>query len=94
MESNCEALMSNKDKLIKEIFASPIRSNIKWKDVESLLRQLGAEVTEGSGSRVRISLNGLRAVFHRPHPQKEMDKGAVKDLRELLTKSGISQQNQ
>lgn len=86
--------MSNKDKLIKEIFASPIRSNIKWKDVESLLRQLGAEVTEGSGSRVRISLNGLRAVFHRPHPQKEMDKGAVKDLRELLTKSGISQQNQ
>ena len=29
------------------------------------------------GSRVRIALNGVRAVFHRPHPQKETDRGAV-----------------
>ena len=27
---------------------------------------LGAEISEGNGSRVRIALNGVRAVFHRP----------------------------
>jgi len=29
---------------------------------------MGAEVSEGSGSRVRIALNGVKAIFHRPHP--------------------------
>lgn len=60
------------------IFDDPVRSNIGWRDIESMLDAAGAEITEGAGSRVRITLNGVRAVFHRPHPQKESDKGAVK----------------
>lgn len=54
-----------------------------------MLVELGAEIDEGSGSRVRIALNDVRAVFHRPHPQKETDKGAVKDLRRFLTEAGV-----
>lgn len=61
---------------LQAIFADPVRSNIVWRDVEMLLVACGAEITEGNGSRVRIALNGIRAVFHRPHPQKETDKGA------------------
>ena len=38
---------------------------------------LGAERFEGNGSRIRFLLNGIKATFHRPHPQKETDKGAV-----------------
>ena len=49
----------------------------------------GAELSEGSGSRVRVYLNGVRAVFHRPHPAKEVDKGAVKSLRRFLVEAGI-----
>ena len=45
--------------------------------------------TQGSGSRVRILLNEVRAVFHEPHPQKETDKGAVKSVREFLIKAGV-----
>jgi len=45
---------------------------------------LGAEFKEGSGSRVRIKLHDFWAVFHRPHPQKETDKSAVKAMREFL----------
>jgi len=37
---------------------------------DTMLKAAGAEITEGAGSRVRIALNGVRAVFHRPHPQK------------------------
>ena len=43
------------------------------------------EFSEGEGSWVRIVLNGVRAVFHRPHPQKETDKGAVRSLRQFLS---------
>ncbi|WP_426161252.1 type II toxin-antitoxin system HicA family toxin [Phyllobacterium sp. DC4000-4] len=46
-------------------------------------------MTEGQGSRVRIALNGIRAVFHRPHPQKETDKGAVKSVRRVLLEAEI-----
>lgn len=75
---------------LEAIFEDPVRSNIVWRDIESMLEAAGAEITEGAGSRVRIALNGVRAVFHRPHPQKETDKGAVKSMRRFLTEAGVT----
>jgi len=49
---------------------------------------LGAEISEGKESRVRIYLNGIRAIFHRPHPQKETDKGALRSMRRFLNEAG------
>ncbi|WP_288581535.1 type II toxin-antitoxin system HicA family toxin [uncultured Methylobacterium sp.] len=49
----------------------------------------GGEVLGGRGSRVRVALSGVRAVFHRPHPQKETDRGAVKSVRRFLLEAGI-----
>jgi hypothetical protein len=69
------------------LFQNPVRADIAWRDVEALLVALSAEITEGSGSRVRIALNGVRMVFHRPHPGKETDKGAVKAVRMFLVRS-------
>jgi len=66
----------------------PVRASIVWHDIEALFRACGGEIGEGSGSRV--ALNGVRAVFHRPHPQKETDKGAVKSVRRFLTEAGIT----
>jgi len=56
----------------------------------SMLKAQGAVISEGNGSRVRISLNGIRAVFHRPLPQKETDKGAVKSMRRFLSEAGVT----
>lgn len=76
-------------KTLEAIFAEPVRSNIVWNDIESMLIALGAEVSEGRGSRVRIALKGVRAVFHRPHPRKETVKGAVVSMRRFLTEAGV-----
>jgi hypothetical protein len=75
---------------LSAIFEEPVRSNIPWREIEAMLEAAGAEITEGNGSRVRIALNGVRAVFHRPHPQKETDKGAVKSTRRFLTEAGLT----
>ncbi|TAK12268.1 MAG: type II toxin-antitoxin system HicA family toxin [Anaerolineae bacterium] len=75
---------------LERIFTDPIPSNLNWKDIENLLTALGAEISEGSGSRLRVTLNGVRAVFHRPHPQKETDKGAMKSMRRFLFTAGIA----
>lgn len=73
----------------ESIFENPVKAGIVWRDIEALLVALGAEISEGQGSRVRIALNGLRAVFHRPHPHKETDKGAVKSMRRFLSEAGF-----
>jgi hypothetical protein len=31
----------------------------------------------------------IRAVFHRPHPRKETDKGAIKSVRRFLEAAGV-----
>ena len=82
-------LSSKQRKMLGAIFEDPVRSNVAWSDVERLLLALGAETSEGRGSRVRVYLNGVRAVFHRPHPQKETDKGALKSVRRFLAEAGI-----
>ena len=82
--------MNNKQRqTLKAIFDLPIRSDIKWTSIESLFQALGANISQGRGSRVRISLNGVKAVFHEPHPEKEINKGAVKAVREFLENAEI-----
>lgn len=76
-------------KILEQVFQQPIQAGIAWKDIEAMLKALGAEISEGSGSRVRIALNGVRAVFHRPHPHKETDKGAVVSMRRFLKEADI-----
>ncbi|MBS4165853.1 hypothetical protein NEOC65_000925 [Neochlamydia sp. AcF65] len=39
--------------------------------------------------RIRFVLNGIRATFHRPHPKKEADKGALVSMRCFLENAGV-----
>ncbi len=81
--------MATHEKTLKAIFDRPTRSNIKWHDIETVLQNLGAAISEGRGSRVRVALNGIRAVFHRPHPRKEASKGCVESMRTFLENAGV-----
>jgi hypothetical protein len=65
------------------------QAGVRWRDIEALFAALGATLEQGRGSRVRISLNGVDADFHRPHPRPETDKGALKSVRRFLTEAGV-----
>ena len=75
-------------KTLEAIFEKPELANIVWRDIEALFIALGAEVTEGSGSRVRVALKNVRAVFHRPHPRKEANKAIIRSVRRFLEAAG------
>lgn len=75
---------------LEAIFEDPVRSNIPWRDIEAMFKAAGAEISEGRGSRIRVFLNSVRADFHRPHPRKETDKGAVRSVRRFLTEAGVT----
>ncbi len=74
---------------LEAIFKTPVQSNVIWQDVEKLFIYLGARIKEGSGSRLAVELNGVRAYFHRPHPQKEIDKGALVSAKKFLENAGV-----
>ena len=76
-------------KTLDKILEKPERSDIPWRDIEGLITALGGEISEGRGSRVRIFLNGIRAVFHRPHPKRVTDKGAIKSMRRFLKEAEV-----
>lgn len=76
-------------KTLEAIFEKPERANIAWREVEALFIALGAEISEGNGSRVRVALKDVRAVFHRPHPRKETNKEAVKSVHRFLESAGV-----
>jgi HicA toxin of bacterial toxin-antitoxin, len=81
--------MAKHDRTLQAIFDIPTKATIDWRDVEALFKHLGATVTAAKGSRVRVVLGGVKAVFHRPHPRKEASKGSVESVREFLENAGI-----
>lgn len=74
---------------LERILERPDRSDIPWRDIEKLIIALGGEISEGRSSRVRIYLQGVRAVFHRPHPERITDKGAVSAMRRFLMEAEV-----
>ncbi|MFM2041732.1 MAG: hypothetical protein RLY86_308 [Pseudomonadota bacterium] len=71
------------------IFDRPTRPDIRWGEIEGLILAAGGEVMERRGSRVAFILNGVRAVFHRPHPAPTTGKGAVDAVRQFLVNAGM-----
>jgi hypothetical protein len=86
-----ESAMSNKHRhTLEAIFRDPPAGNLHWREVESLLNHLGAEVESGHGARFRVVLNRREFYLHHPHHGSDFGKQAVKDLREFLASAGVS----
>ena len=81
---------SKNRKTLEAVFADPVRADIKWADIESLFAARGGALEEARGSRVCVDLNGVTAHFHRPHPEPNTDKGAVKSVRRFLKNAGVT----
>lgn len=76
-------------KTLEAIFSNPVNGAIPCSKVEGLLIALGCRVIEGVGSSITVEKDGIRAYFHRPHPEKESLRYRIKDARDFLTKIGI-----
>ena len=78
-------------KLIRAIFHDPPGHNIHWRDVESLLRHVGAEIGPLSGARIRVTKERVEAILHRPHHHgNELDKQDLIHLRAFLARVGVT----
>jgi len=81
---------SKQQKILERILSKPIKSNIKWSEIISVMKGLGAEIDESrSGSRVAIHLHSLTLTLHKPHPQKEMSRRTIEDIQDFLIDTGV-----
>lgn len=53
------------------------------------MRTLRVEITEGAGSRVRLRMDDVKLTVHRPHPNPELDRRAVRRIASFLTDIGV-----
>jgi hypothetical protein len=84
---------SAQKRTLRRIMDQPTPADLRWSDIESALRALGCEISEGSGSRVRMALNDARAVFHRPHPSPQTKRSSVRAVRDFLIAAGIEMES-
>lgn len=74
---------------LEAIFTKPVPSNIRWAEIEGLIRALDGKVEEREGSRVVLKLGDSKMVCHRPHPKPDTDRNTVRDVRDFLEKAGV-----
>lgn len=74
---------------LEEILSRPERTDVSWKEIERILAALGARIREGNFSRVRVELNGVRAVFQRPSADKETNRNAIVSCARLLREAKL-----
>ncbi|MCW8825280.1 MAG: type II toxin-antitoxin system HicA family toxin [Gammaproteobacteria bacterium] len=83
--------MSKKhQKILDSIMGHQTSSNIHWREVESLLQHLGAELHETKGARVVVHLGGAEITMHHPHHGSTMGKNELHQLGQFLNDAGIS----
>jgi hypothetical protein len=77
--------------LLRQIFQDPISTGFHWREIESLLKHLGASMESLSGARIRVKLNQAEGIVHRPHHGgNTLDRNSVQHLRELLARGGAT----
>jgi hypothetical protein len=82
--------MSKKhEKVLSSIFSDHVSANLHWREIESLLIHLGAELRESGGARVIVTLGGEEITLHHPHRGATMTKTSLHQLKNFLSAAGI-----
>ncbi|MDX2222592.1 MAG: hypothetical protein SFV21_07590 [Rhodospirillaceae bacterium] len=74
-------------KALHALFAHPISGNLSMKDVEHVLKDLGAELRHANGGKIAVTLAGHTAHFH--EHGHSLGKDEVVQLRKFVETCGI-----
>ena len=74
-------------KVLHALFAHPISANIDLNHVESVFRELGAEVATAHSGKLTVKLNGHSANFSASHAS--LPKEEVVQMRKFLEGCGV-----
>jgi len=74
-------------KILHALFAHPVNANVAMKDVESVLKELGGEVSAAHSGKLHVVLNGNSANFS--HSGHSLPKEEIIQIRKFIESCGI-----
>ena len=74
-------------KILHALFAHPVSANISLREVESVFKELGADLEERHNSRVAVTLGGHTVLFH--HAHHDLPKQEVQQIRKFLEQCDV-----
>jgi hypothetical protein len=74
-------------KVLHSLFSHPLPSNIHLHEVESVFKELGAELSYSSHGRLTVALNGKNATVH--GADHGLSKDEVSSLRRFIESCGV-----
>ena len=74
-------------KVLHSLFSHPIPGNVHLHDVESVFKEMGAELSHSSHGRLTVTLNGKIATVH--GSGHELSKDEVSSLRRFIETCGV-----
>ncbi len=78
--------MSKQEKLLNKFLAIPLKRDLTYHELKTLLESLGYQESEGEGPRVSFYHPILDDMIdlHKPHPQNELKVYQVKQIQKKL----------
>lgn len=76
--------------LLRSIYQDPPSANIHWREIESLLKHLGADIEPSHGARFKITLNKFEVFLHHPHNSNTCSRNDIKQIRDFLAHAGVT----
>ena len=78
--------MSKKDKLLRKFLAKPLKRDLTYTELRTLLESLGYREMQGQGSRVSFYHEQLDDMLdlHKPHPGNELKLYQVRLVQQKL----------
>jgi hypothetical protein len=74
-------------KVLHALFAHPMSANIDPKHVQTVLAELGADITHGGHGQVLVRLNGQGHAFH--DSRHSLSREEVGQIRKFLAAAGV-----
>ena len=81
--------MGKREKLVARLKTVP--ADFTWQDLTALLKTLGYQKVQGSGSRVKFNNGNADQMInlHKPHPGNIIKRYALRQLIEKLEQGGL-----
>ena len=74
-------------KVLHSLFSHPLPSNVHLHEVESVFKEMGAELGHSGHGRLQVNLNGNMATFH--GSDHGLSKDEVTSMRKFIEACGV-----
>ena len=78
-------------KVLSAIFSDHPSSNLHWKEIESLLKYLGAEFRQGTGASKVVIIQGKEHTLHPGSHSSTISKNSLHELKKYLESVNVKE---